>query len=213
MSGFVAWLAARYSKIRREMPRRLVELRESAIANGQHKRTPDIVASIFYGLEVFGEFAEEIGVFSPEDEEEFRGRCWRALGEAAAAQPTIQAETDPVERFCALLTAAVSSGRAHIADPKGDNPTRGARWGWRRGQSGSYGHGDRIGWVDGENLYLEPEAAYAVAQRMAQEGTEPLSISSETLRKRLHEKGKLLTTDTQRKRLTIRKTLEGRVVP
>ena len=209
MAGFVMWLAERYEAVRKEMPKRLVELREHAMAGDQHRRTPDIVASIYFGLEIFAEFAKEIGVFSDVEAEKFLTRCWCGLGEAAAAQPLIQAESDPVERFTTLLRSAIASGRVHVAKPDGGSPLNAARWGWQRRAGGIECRGDRVGWVNGQDLYLDPEAAYIAAQRLAQDGTEPLSISSETLRKRLHEKGKLVTTDSKRKRLTVRKKLDG----
>ena len=64
MSGYLQWLAGKYGKVRREMPRRLVELPEQARDGNQHKRTPDIVASLFYGLELFTEFAVKIALSS-----------------------------------------------------------------------------------------------------------------------------------------------------
>jgi hypothetical protein len=37
--------------------------------------------------------------------------------------------------------------------------------------------GDRVGWPSGGDLYLEPEAANAAVQTLAQEGGEPLAVS------------------------------------
>jgi hypothetical protein len=59
-------------------------------------------------------------------------------------------------------------------------------------------------------VYLEPEAAYAEAQRLAGEQGEGLAVSGRTLRKRLKERGLLASTDTNREMLTIRRTLGGR---
>ena len=69
--------------------------------------------------------------------------------------------------------------------------------------------GHRVGWVSGDDLYLEPQASFAVAQRMARDTGEGLTVSNQTLRKRLKEKGLLKSTDTKRGRLVIRRTLEG----
>jgi hypothetical protein len=68
--------------------------------------------------------------------------------------------------------------------------------------------GDRIGWVDGEDLYLESATSYRVVQREAQ-GGEALAVGERTLRKRLNEKGFLLSTDTKRQTLRVRRTIEG----
>jgi len=61
--------------------------------------------------------------------------------------------------------------------------------------------------VDGDDLYLEPEAAYTVAQRMARDAGGSLPVASKTLHKRLNERGLLVTTE--RDRLLVRKTVDG----
>ena len=70
--------------------------------------------------------------------------------------------------------------------------------------------GKRIGWLDGTNLYLEPEASYAAAQDMARKGGDGIGVTSQTLRKRLKERGLLASVDAKRETLTIRRKLEGK---
>ncbi len=62
--------------------------------------------------------------------------------------------------------------------------------------------------MDGDDVYLEPEASYQVAQRLARDGGEPITVGSKTLHKRLHEKGLLTSTEPERHKLTIRRTVE-----
>ena len=70
--------------------------------------------------------------------------------------------------------------------------------------------GKRIGWVDGPDLYLEPEASYAAAQELARDKGDGLPVSARTLRKRLHEPGLLAAAgDGGRETLTVRRTLAG----
>ena len=69
--------------------------------------------------------------------------------------------------------------------------------------------GERIGWVDGEDLYLEPEAAYAATQKQGRDSGEPLTVAGRTLRKRLSERGLLVSTDHKRGTSTVRRTLES----
>lgn len=111
-----------------------------------------------------------------------------------------------------MLRSAISSGRAHIASTYGEKPEVNAvALGWRKTDSEYDGwrpQGDRIGWVDGDDLYLESVASYRVAQSQAQ-GGEALAISERTLRKRLKEKGYLISTDEKRQTLTVRRTIEG----
>jgi hypothetical protein len=69
--------------------------------------------------------------------------------------------------------------------------------------------GDCIGWVDGDNIYLEPNGAYRVVQVAANAAGESLPVSEQTLKKRLNEKGLLASIDAKRQTLTIRRTLGG----
>jgi hypothetical protein len=210
LAGYLKWLAGSYADVKAAMPERLVELREQASGSSLHKRTPAISVSLYYGVELFTKFAEEIGVFSPSNSDSFRDRCWTALGKAAAAQNPLVAASDPVQRFVELLGAAIASGRAHVAAMNGKKPPQAASWGWRKRSHDFEPCGERVGWVDGSSLYLEPTVAFAVAQSIAQAGTEPLTINATTLHKRLSERSKLVTVDANRERLQVRRTVEGR---
>src|SRR5262249_24349042 len=70
--------------------------------------------------------------------------------------------------------------------------------------------GKRIGWVDGTDLYLQPDAAFAEAQGLARDQGEALPVAPRTLWKRLREKGALASWDEKRMRNPGRRTLEGR---
>ncbi|MDP9475526.1 MAG: hypothetical protein M3R38_07515 [Actinomycetota bacterium] len=212
MAGFVSWLAPRYGEVLRRMPEEVRELREQASRVDQHKRTPGIAADLGLGLRYFLSYAEETGAITAEEAAELRKRGWKAILEAAGTQRAHQAASEPAKRFVELISSAVASGRAHIAATSGEKPQGNAgALGWRK-TGGEYAdgrsQGDRIGWADGEDLYLEPEAAYRVAQREAQ-GGEALTVSARTTRKRLKEKGLLVSVDDKRQTLTVRRTIEG----
>jgi hypothetical protein len=64
-----------------------------------------------------------------------------------------------------------------------------------------------IGWVAGSDLYLDSSASYRVAQQAA--GLDRFVASEQTLRRRLHGQGLLVSIDTGRQTLLVRKTLEG----
>src|SRR5215217_2549343 len=212
MAGYVSWLAARYEEIRERLPEERRELREEVTRSGQHKRTPGIAADLGLGLRYFLTYAEETGAVSPEEAQELWERGWKAILEAADLQEAHQSVSEPTKRFIELLRSAISSGRAHLASTDGEKPeVSPVALGWRKTDS-EYGdwrpQGDRIGWVDGEDLYLESGASYRVAQSQAQ-GAEALAVSERTLRKRLKEKGYLISTDEKRQTLTVRRTIEG----
>ncbi|MCP4713028.1 MAG: hypothetical protein GY869_30740 [Planctomycetes bacterium] len=197
------------------MPQEIAEFRLSATQSNQHKRTPEIIAELALGMNLFLKFAQETGAIDGEEFGSLWHRCWQALGQAAAAQVTYQSANDPVQRFIELLSSAIASGRTHIAGDDGAAPSNPSAWGWRQKTMGYNSFttaewqplGDRIGWVEGDDLYLIPDASYQAAQQMAGNGGEGITLALRTLQKRLKERGKLLTTEDGR--LTCRKVLEG----
>jgi hypothetical protein len=208
-AAYVRWLAPQLDAVRQEMAARLAALREQATGSGQHMRLPGIVANLFYAMELYCRFAVQNKALTQKQADALLKRCWQALGEAAAAQATVQAHGEPGRRFLDLLVAAIRTGKAHVAGPDGGPPPTPAGLGWREEASAWVAAGDRVGWTDGPALYLEPDAAYLIAQRMAQESHEALVIAPKALHKRLHEQGYLVSTDNPRGRLVVRKTLEG----
>jgi hypothetical protein len=212
MAGFVRWLAERYEEIGARMPEEVQKLREKATRGGEHKRTPGIVADLSLGLKYFLEYAEDAGVVTAEEAEKLWERGWNSLLGVATVQEGHQAASEPAKRFIELLRSAISSGRAHLASTAGGRPEENAgALGWRKTDSEYEDwrpQGDRIGWVDGEDLYLESAASFRVVQSQAQ-GGEALAVGERTLRKRLKEKGFLLSTDERRQTLTVRRTIEG----
>jgi hypothetical protein len=215
MASFVQWLASGYEKLRSELKEEYAILREAASTSSQHRRTPGIIADLALGLRYFLLFANEVGALSEAEAEKLWVRAWRALGKAAAAQSQHQATSEPTRRFRELLSAAVASGRAHIADPGGDNPKTPEAWGWRMVLVGAgefereewRPQGECVGWLKGEELYLQPDAAYAAVQRQGRDSGDALTVTVTTLRKRLHERGLLRSTDQKRQVLTVRRTL------
>ncbi|MBL8167622.1 MAG: hypothetical protein JNJ50_05685, partial [Acidobacteria bacterium] len=99
-----------------------------------------------------------------------------------------QVSENPALRFIELLQAALASGRAHLAATDSGKPEADQvdACGWRDGEA----QGDRIGWIDGDDVFLQPDAAYRCVQAMASNG-EGVTVASKTLWKRLKEAGLL----------------------
>jgi hypothetical protein len=215
--GFIRWLAPQYTQVRQQLRGEVVELRQQAYREGQHPRTPEIMANLAVGVRYFLDFARDAGALTAEEAEALWQRCWEGLTAAADVQRQYQEAGEPTQRFIELLSAALASGRAHIAAPNGQEPEGPESWGWRKAivEIGPYAHDDwrpqgkRVGWVDGENLFLEPEASFAEVQALAGQHGEALPITASTLRKRLHERKLLVNIDEARQVHTVRLTLEG----
>lgn len=218
MAGFVSWLSKDYEQLLKRLPDERQKLRETASRGGsEHMRTPGIVADLGLGLRYFLDFARDAGAITEDEADGLWERGWRAVTRAGASQSAHQGASDPTRRFRELLSAAITSGRAHVADAGGGEPEeiiQASGWRKRSVGTGDYAReewqpqGDRVGWVKSEDLYLEPEASYRVVQAQAQ-GGESISVGAQTLRKRFKEKGLLLSTDEKRQTLTVRRTVEG----
>jgi hypothetical protein len=211
LAGFACWLAPRFEDLRGRLRQEMADLRDKARTGGRHARTPGMVADLALGLKYFLAFAVEAGAVTAVERDDLARRCWAALGEAAAAQAKHVEAAEPCGHFLRLLAGVIASGRGHVAGPNGDAPDGAERWGWRRVTASDEwrSQGLRVGWVAGDDLYLQPEASYAAAHELAREQGDGLSVSPRTLRKRLHERRLLASTDAEREVLTVRRTLEG----
>ncbi len=204
-------MAGRYDKLQATLDRRVKELRDSAAGCTRHPRTPEIIANLQARFEPYLEFAQDCGAIITAERTSLADRCWTALKEAAQAQDKHHAAAEPTERFVALLSGALASGHAHIADRSGNKPDRSPQsYGWRRKDYGNYRpQGACIGWTDGDDIYLEPTAVYQVVQRAARAVGDALPVSEQTLKKRLREQGLLASVDAKRETLTIRRSIGG----
>jgi len=144
-------------------------------------------------------------------------RGWAALLDAAAAQSTHQASSEPTQRFLELLAAVIASGKGHLASPNGDAPHDAKAWGWREVEIGtgenqrveSRPMGDRLGWLEDDGVFLQQDAAYNAARRFGADTGDGLVLTPKTLNKRLSERGLLASTDKPRGTATIRRTFGG----
>ena len=217
MAGYVQWLAPQIDKLKSELPERVRALRAAARERAiVHDRTPDIVASLMVGFEGFLNFARDSAAITDNEHVELRERCWSTLMEAAEAQAAYQADEEPAARFLALLASAISSRQAHVANAETNGtPNDAGAWGWHSSKftAGAVEHeewrpsGPRIGWLNGDDLYLDPDAAFAAAQRLARDQGGTLTITAQTLWKRMADQGKLISREGARQRNTVRKII------
>jgi hypothetical protein len=221
-AAFLRWFAPRYESFRVDLE--VEKLMETIASGAAHRRTPRNLAHLAVGLKLFLEFAEERGAIDGRLSEE-RWQDWlQALREVAQCQGGLQDDDNPAMRFLSLIRSAVSSGRAHVATPEGREPALEGSytpetWGWRRVKGGPLAQdelrpqGERIGWVELENLYLEPDSSFTVAQKLGSDQGKPLEITAHTLGARLRDQGLLKSRDSTRETTRVRVTVEGRRTP
>ena len=212
MAGYVKWLATRYdadSGLPSILATERTRLRDSARAEG-HPRHALNIGSLALGWHEFLAFAAEAGAITAEQREATWLRTWKALVDTGAEQARYSRDSDPVRIYLQSLAALIAQGRACLADTQGRAPADATRWGWKWDDAGDgtfRTYGDVIGWIDGNDVYLQSDAAYTAARKFA-ETSLPLAITKHALHKQLHERG-LLASITGDGRLTIRKRVAG----
>jgi hypothetical protein len=217
-AGCIQWLAPQLDALRTRLPELFKDFRAQAL-HGAHARTPEAVAHLALGWWAFLRFAVEVGPLTREEAQQTFDRVWKALGEAANRQSDYQNSEEPAQHFLDLLEAALAAGHVHFASPTGRvPPTHPEAWGWReeRVGTGEYERsewkpkGDRAGWIEGAEVYVDLDAALAGIRRVSQATGNGIAIAPKTLAKRLDQRGFLRSTDRERRHLKVRRTLEGR---
>ena len=211
MVMFLQWLAPDYAERRTAFRNEVTCCRDELSADGHHARTPGIVADLEVAFEWLLLFANEFGAIDAARQAQLRDRCHRALLETADAQLSHQEASEPAQQFIRLLSALIVSGRAYVAGIDGKTPAESATtWGWRHptDEASSWQpQGRLIGWLDGDDLLIEPDAAFAEAKRLSDEQGHSLAVTQSTLWKRLHERGLLASRDESRERLKVRRVI------
>ena len=210
MSGFVRWVAAHYEELRRFGGDREAALR-GAMSRGTHRRTPSNLASVALGWEAFLSWTREDGLLGQTEIDTLWRRVLKTLSELAGEQGEQISQGDPARRFVELLGQVLAAGRAHVATTNGGRPESAEVWGWRWSPDGDEWRalGNLVGWVNGEGVFLLPDAAYAAVQALGREGGEQISVTIGTLKRRLREGGFLQAVDEARETLTVRRTIGG----
>lgn len=218
MAAYLKWLAPQMDKLKKSLPTRREELRDRIRQSSfVHDRTPETIASLVIGWEMFLKFARESGSIAQSEHDALYSRGYESMLEVGEAQADHQRGEEHSLRFIDLISAAFVSGHAHLVGMRNrekpcDPPTQ---WGWvNRWKHGTVDpdhqydpKGDQIGWLKGDDIYLQPDAAFRVAQKLAGDQGTKLPISQTILWKRLKEKGYIATCEESRN--TARVTIDG----
>jgi hypothetical protein len=181
-----------------------------------HPRCANNIGSLALGWHEFLAFARGIGAITVSEQDAYWSRAWRVLCEVGAEQETYRRATDPVNVYLASLRAVISSKRAHVAARDGGVPENPVRWGWTQvfagGEPNWRPDGELVGWVEGDDLFLDPDEALKLARQFADAAGQALTTSKTKLHDSLHQKGVLASVETDgggRIRKTTRHDLGG----
>lgn len=217
-ASFVKWLAPRLETVRAKLPKRVEELRQVFSREGRHRRVPGLAADLLFGVEVFVESCRDEGLMDEAGAGALLERARAAISEAVGDQEREHDAADPARRFIALLRSAISSGSAYLTTDEGKMPERPEAWGWHVA-SVEASHDDQksrwvpqgvhVGWVSGDDAYLDTEAAVKGAQAVGNATGDPISLLPATLAKRLKDAGLLASTDPDGRHIEVRRRLCG----
>lgn len=177
MVGFIRYLAEHWDAVTDRLRGNVAETRIAYSVAGQHKRLPNAIATLFAAFDLAIDYALQIGAITKEEAEQRTGACFTALQEIAEAQSAIVEAQDPTLRFMTAIVTLLAQGKA-ILPGKDGAPDIGGEL------------GERLGWWDGESIYLLPAAYNLVCRYVAQEG-EAFPLDSATLGKELDRRGYL----------------------
>jgi hypothetical protein len=216
LSSFVCWLAPRYGQVQGGLGDLLTRFRTELQVTDQHRRSVANLAQLLLGWHYFLDFAQETGAISLAERQAYWARVQAAVVEIGAEQHAAQQDAEPCSQFLRLLRSCIASEKVHLADASGAEPDHPESWGWRLRRVGTgdfereewQPQGERIGWLNGAEILLDPDGSHAAVQKLAVQQGEALCLSVPTLGKRLQERGLLVESDPKHR--TVRRQLQGR---
>lgn len=219
--AFCQWLAPRITQLKKALPERRNQLRNEINAQA-HSRHPDTLAGLMITAELFAEFAGAQGIRLPLD---WTAQITEALLQAGKDQQHALAAEEPAARFVRLIESALAAGRCHLKpmDGKPLSPMEDfTRYGWQLKTFG-VGESERTDWhecgpsigrfkpEEPGGIYLDPEASYGLAQRLAEEQGHAIPLQQRSLFKALLAKGYLLARN-ELPRLTVKMQLPDKTL-
>lgn len=168
-----------------------------------HPRHAEAIAEWTAGFELFLRFVIEAKAIDRQSADLAVARVRAALIQGLASQAQIQEELDPAETFLEMTGTLLASQRVFLCGRDGLMPSCdvAAACGWRRVERALPGSGSvtdwetapgatRIGWIDAEWIYLDPNSAHAAAERLARDLGRTMG-SPHQVRNRLAETGRI----------------------
>lgn len=187
------------------------EKSKAVLTGSHHSRAPQNIQSLLVGIHMFLEFSVQVDAITRDNAESMFKAAKLALQVQCKAQSLINSDASDADRFLNLLRSAVSMGHGHFDYKFGREPNNAQALGWRENKTGRDAVmvpiGDKLGWVDEENAYLDINACAKVVKRLANEHNNPLGVSISAIQKSLAEDRLIISVEKGKH--TNRVTLDG----
>lgn len=210
--GTVAWFAQTLAAEPFDWKPRMEQLRAELRTIG-HSRTPGMLGRLIATGEEFTRRAAAAGFISAAEANALAAECRANVIAAGHKQAAFLEDADPVDVFSAAIRQCLAVGSGHIRSLNGGVPELPLALGWvsekALGEMASYkSRGPCIGWADTRQdlLFLDVTGGFPVIKKTM--GAD-MSLSKQTLFKRLKEAGLLVRVDETRARNTVRVTAEN----
>ena len=194
MTGFISWLAPQADQLSRLLKESFEGAKARANTENYHLRIPEALAHLWVGLDAALNYAEEIGACVPGEAVDLRAESWEALVELGRRQGQSIEEERPTRRFLRVLFSLLAQGGV-VLRPKNDV------------SGNTQQHGEFLGWLDSDWLYLMPDPVFMVVSRFCRESGELFSTRQVRLKRDLAEQG---ITKTDADRMTATVNIAGR---
>jgi len=177
--GYLSWVAGQWSHLAEELPRAQLAQRAQLLDEmaGQHLRIPDVLATLYLGLDVGLAHAVEVGALTGAQAQEWRERGWEALKAGAEAQARRIEQERPTVRFLEVLGDLLAQGRVRLKRARSEQ---------------SMGGGEDVGWYDDDYIYLLSDSSYNVIARFLRDEGSHFPVKERALHKALVEEGYLV---------------------
>lgn len=195
-----------------DLTERTNELRAKHIGVG-HTRTPQMIGRLIATGEAVLLWAYKKKYIGKDDYEVATKVMTEAIVLCAEQQQKYLENADPVELFLTGLRQVLAGGFGHVRSFNGGVPLKANILGWSEERTHNTmptwkSHGPCVGWInwDKDELCLDQNIGYAAIKKTM--GAD-LSLTKQTLCKRLKDAGLLTRADEARQRNTVRITAEG----
>lgn len=154
-------------------------------AQNYHDRTPENVAWLSVGIELFQRFVVSKRILQPKESTMLTGIATPIFEDLAARQCLLQVEDNPVDKFLSKFQSLIVSGRLHVQPLINIQPVINPGF---------------VGYVDDSYYYLITDIVHSAVKKLCEDQGEHFSMSAQTLLKRLDEDGYLQVGNTKRTR-------------
>jgi len=146
-AAYISWIKKNMENIVSDFPALFRDFRAAAANDGQHKKLPEQVAFLAYGLHLATSFFKDSGIITDDESERMNQEGWQTFIHLSDRQQQRITDDNPVDRFFDILQTLLIQHNARL-EPL---PSY---------EGFSIGAGDRIGYFDNQFIYLLPVAAW-----------------------------------------------------